>query len=155
MTIFRGDRSFGHRLQVLVLGGLFSAATLATPHDPAGAEIQAAGGQLDQKSAALPNATATNTCTADIEIDYEQRGDALHVLTRVTGPDCPDAHGTYIVRASTQDAATNIATSRFEERWQINDDSLFVNRHIYPMDGAADLLSVRASTNDCVCENAP
>ncbi|MEM7220725.1 MAG: hypothetical protein AAF515_20350 [Pseudomonadota bacterium] len=131
-----------------------SHAAGADPNAPSFNKKLKSGGQLEYETtfSVPPRTRPTNSCAADIEIDYEQRGDQFHVLARVSGTECPDAYGTYTVRARATDSAEQITTQRFEERWQISDDSAFVSRQSYPLNDANHLLWVRVAPGDCTCE---
>ena len=153
----RAIRAAAHAVRVLVALGalLYGVAVGANPDEPQFKRELKTGGELEiQVTLPAPASRQnTNACVADVEIDYQQRGDQFDVLTRVSGPDCANAYGTYTVRARTADADQRIDTRRFEERWQISDDSLFATQRSYPMNGATDLLWVRVSANTCTCED--
>ena len=95
-------------------------------------------------------------CEVEISTSYFQAGDEVKVEAQIDNKQCGPSNGKYTVKVRTRDEAGESHTSKHQEVWSRDDQDSIVMKHIYSMNGDAELISARVqmpSKDYCTCIN--
>lgn len=95
--------------------------------------------------------TKPGSCLATVAIDYTQRVTLASVEGTVENPDCSASSGSFKVLVTLREAAGDVRTLEFTERWSRDDDRPVPFKADYPIGEDVDLLRVRPRSLSCSC----
>lgn len=93
-------------------------------------------------------------CTATIEIQYEQRENAVSVEGTIDNQICAASAGELRLAVSIKDKSLELKTLEFVERWQRDDDRPVTFSATYAIGDDVDLVGIRARQSRCTCTDA-
>lgn len=100
----------------------------------------------------LPGQSFT-PCQASVSLAYYQRNTRVRVETTIENASCKTGSGTLDIVASIRNAAGERLALVFPERWEQRDETSLVFTRDYPIGENVELLRIRSSKVDCVCQD--
>lgn len=96
-------------------------------------------------------------CEIEISSDYWQLGDRAKLEALIETDQCAAAQGEYTVRVKTRNDNGDARTRKFQETWSRADNVPVTVKHVYDMDGDAELVNIRVHMSldtACTCIQA-
>jgi len=94
---------------------------------------------------------ASDTCMANLEVEYYQKDSIAHVETELNNDNCAASSGSYVIQIRYKDAAGEHQTKDFEESWERSDAEPVVLAKDYFVADNIDILRVRSRKLNCTC----
>ena len=91
------------------------------------------------------------SCKATIELEYYQKGAAVHVESVLTNAACAASSGSYVIEVRYRGDDAELKSMAFPETWQRDDDQPVKAASDYAIEDDVDVVRVRPKKLRCQC----